>query len=118
MPTFMISFWTRDRTRGERIPLERIVQRQTRETAELYGLHDRGLLAPGYRADVNVIDYDNLTFDAPRMAWDLPTGARRFVQKAKGYRYTICAGTITVESDTFTGAHPGRLVRGPQADPR
>ncbi len=114
MPTFMVSFWTRDRTRGERLPLEHIVARQTRQTAELYGLLDRGVVAPGYRADLNVIDYDNLTFDAPRMAWDLPTGARRFVQKAKGYRYSLCAGTVTVQDDVFTGDHPGRLVRGPR----
>ncbi len=117
MPTFMVSFWTRDRTRGERLPLEHIVARQTRQTAELYGLLDRGVVAPGYRADLNVIDYDNLTFDAPRMAWDLPTGARRFVQKAKGYRYSLCAGTVTVQHDAFTGDHPGRLVRGPRPAP-
>jgi N-acyl-D-aspartate/D-glutamate deacylase len=117
MPTFMVSFWTRDRTRGERLPLEHIVFRQTKQTAELYGLLDRGVVAPGYRADLNVIDYDNLTFEAPRMAWDLPTSARRFVQKAKGYRYSLCAGTVTVQDDTFTGDHPGRLVRGPRQAP-
>jgi N-acyl-D-aspartate/D-glutamate deacylase len=117
MPTFMVSFWTRDRIRGERLPLEHIVARQTKQTAELYGLLDRGVVAPGYRADLNVIDYDDLAFEAPRMAWDLPTGARRFVQRATGYRYSICAGTVTVENDTFTGEHPGRLVRGPRPAP-
>ena len=83
-PTFMLTHWTRDRTRGPRMPLEHVVHRQTRQTAELYGLGDRGLLAPGMRADVNVIDYDALTFGAPRMAWDLPGGAPRLVQKARG----------------------------------
>ena len=118
MPTFMISFWTRDRTRGELLGLEHMVKRQTRDTAELYGLRDRGLIAEGMRADLNVIDYKNLTVDAPRMAWDLPTGARRLVQKAEGYKYTICAGTVTVVDDEFTGDYPGRLIRGPQPDPR
>jgi N-acyl-D-amino-acid deacylase len=117
MPTFMVSFWTRDRSRGETIPLEGIVARQTRDTAELYCLFDRGVLAPGYRADLNIIDYDDLSFETPRMAWDLPTGARRFVQRATGYRFTICAGRVTVEDDVFTGDRPGRLVRGPQMRP-
>jgi N-acyl-D-aspartate/D-glutamate deacylase len=113
-PTFMLTHWTRDRTRGPKMPLEYVVHRQTRQTAELYGLHDRGLLAPGMRADVNVIDYDGLTFGKPRMAWDLPGGAPRLVQKASGYRHTICAGVETVTDDEFTGALPGRLVRGPR----
>jgi N-acyl-D-amino-acid deacylase len=82
-PTFMLTHWTRDRTRGPKMPLEYVIHRQTRQTAELYGLGDRGLLAPGMRADVNVIDYDALTFGRPRMAWDLPGGAPRLVQKAE-----------------------------------
>ena len=80
MPTFMLSYWARDRTRGETLPLEFIVHRQTQQTAEFYSLHDRGVLAPGMRADINVIDFDGLGFDKPRMAWDLPTGAPRYVQ--------------------------------------
>ncbi len=114
MPTFMLTFWTRDRERGERLPLEWIVHRQTQQTARTFGLHDRGVLAPGMRADVNVIDLDRLTVDAPRMAHDLPSGARRFVQQAAGYVATVQAGVVTVEEDAFTGARPGRLLRGPQ----
>lgn len=113
-PTFMLTHWTRDRTRGPKMPLEYVVHRQTRQTAELYGLGDRGVLAPGMRADVNVIDYEHLSFGAPRMAWDLPGGAPRLVQKASGYRHTFCAGVETVRDDEFTGALPGRLVRGPR----
>ncbi len=114
MPTFMVTHWTRDRTRGDLLSLEHVIHRQTQQTAEFYGLHDRGVLAPGMRADVNVIDIDALSVDAPEMAWDLPTGAARYIQKARGYRYTICAGEITVQGDEFTGALPGRLIRGPQ----
>jgi N-acyl-D-aspartate/D-glutamate deacylase len=90
------------------------VRRQTRETAEHYGLLDRGLVRPGLRADLNVIDLDGLKVDPPRMAWDLPTGARRFVQGSEGYHWTICRGEVVREDDEFTGAHPGRLLRGPQ----
>lgn len=114
MPTFMITYWTRDRDRGERLPLEWMVHRQTRQTAELFGLRDRGLLTPGLRADINVLDYDALTVDAPRMAHDFPTGARRFVQHASGYAYTVQNGQVTVEHDEFTGARPGQLIRGPR----
>ncbi len=110
----MLTHWRRDRTRGPKMLLEYVVHRQTRQTAELYGLHDRGLLAPGMRADVNVIDAERLTFGSPRMAWDLPGGAPRLVQKASGYRHTICAGVETVSDDEFTGALSGRLVRGPR----
>ncbi len=113
-PTFMLTHWTRDRTRGPKMPLEYVIHRQTRQTAELYGLGDRGLLAPGMRADVNVIDYEALTFGKPRMAWDLPGGAPRLVQKASGYRHTFCAGVETVTDDQFTGELPGRLLRGPR----
>jgi N-acyl-D-amino-acid deacylase len=114
MPTFMLTHWTRDRTRGPRLPLEHIVHRQTRQTALLYGLGDRGLVAPGMRADLNVIDYDALTFDAPRMAFDLPAGGRRLVQRGLGYAATFVAGVQTVDHDEFTGELPGRLVRGPR----
>ncbi len=114
MPTFMLSFWTRDRRRGERLPLERIVHRQTAATAAFFGLHDRGLVAPGLRADLNVIDYDRLGFTTPRVVRDLPAGGRRLLQDAHGYVATVCAGVVTVENDTLTGARPGRLIRGPQ----
>ena len=113
-PTFMLTHWTRDRTRGPQLDLEHVVHRQTRQTAELFGLLDRGVVAPGMKADLNVIDLDRLTFDAPRMAFDLPAGARRLVQHASGYSTTVCSGVVTVEDDEFTGELPGRLVRGPQ----
>lgn len=115
MPTFMLSYWARDRSRGDTLPLELVVHRQTQQTAEFYGLEDRGVLAPGYRADVNAIDFDTLGFERPRMAWDLPTGAPRYVQRSTGYRFTLCAGVATVEKGEFTGQLPGRLIRGPQS---
>jgi N-acyl-D-amino-acid deacylase len=114
-PTFMLTHWARDRRRGPTIPLEHIVHRQTQQTAALYGLRDRGLVAPGRRADLNVIDFDGLSFDLPRMAFDLPAQGRRLVQRAQGYAATFVAGVQTVEDDLFTGALPGRLVRGPQS---
>jgi N-acyl-D-aspartate/D-glutamate deacylase len=114
MPTFMLTHWTRDRTRGPRLPLELVVHRQTRQTAELYGLYDRGLLAPGMKADVNLVDYGHLSFGPPRMAHDLPAGGRRLVQRASGYVATFCSGVQTIDHDEPTGALPGRLVRGPQ----
>ena len=112
--TFMLTHWTRDRTRGPKLPLEYVVHRQTRQTSQLYGLGDRGLVAPGKRADLNVIDYDGLSFGPPRMAFDLPANGRRLVQKASGYRATFVAGVQTVADDEFTGALPGRLLRGPR----
>jgi N-acyl-D-aspartate/D-glutamate deacylase len=117
MPTFMVTHWTRDRSRGERIPLEHIVKRQNSQTAEFYGLHDRGVLAPGYLADVNIIDYDALRFEAPKMVFDLPAQGRRLVQRARGYRWTIKSGEIIMRDDAPTGAMPGKLVRGPQPAP-
>lgn len=117
MPTFMLTHWTRDRSRGPRLPLELVVHRQTRQTAELYGLLDRGLLAAGMRADLNVVDYEHLGFEVPRMAFDLPAGGRRLVQRARGYAATFCAGTQTVADDEHTGELPGRLLRGPAVHP-
>ena len=114
MPTFMLTHWTRDRRRGPRLAVEHVVHRQTRQTAELYGLGDRGLLVPGLRADLNVIDDEHLGFDAPRMAFDLPAGGRRLVQHGRGYAATFVAGVQTVADDEFTGELPGRLVRGPR----
>jgi N-acyl-D-aspartate/D-glutamate deacylase len=113
-PTFMLTHWARDRRRGPKIAVEHIVHRQTRQTAELYGLRDRGLVAPGLRADLNVIDFDELTFGLPRMAFDLPAGGRRLVQRAEGYAATFVGGVQTVADDEFTGELPGRLIRGPQ----
>ena len=114
MPTFMLTHWTRDRRRGPLLDLEYVIHRQTAQTAELYGLHDRGTVTPGKRADLNIIDYDKLGFDVPRMAFDLPANGRRLVQRGRGYVATFVAGEQTVANDEFTGALPGHLVRGPQ----
>ncbi|HEY8573384.1 N-acyl-D-amino-acid deacylase family protein [Phenylobacterium sp.] len=116
-PTTNIVHWTRDRTRGPKIPLERMVKAQCRDTAETVGLYDRGLLSPGYRADINVIDYDRLTLKAPQVAYDLPSGGRRLIQRADGYRATIVAGEVTYRDGEPTGALPGRLLRGAQPEP-
>jgi N-acyl-D-amino-acid deacylase len=113
-PTFMLTHWTRDRTRGPKLSLEYVVHRQTQQTASLYGLHDRGVVAPGRRADLALIDYDALSFDLPRMAFDLPAGGRRLVQKGLGYRAVFVGGDQTVADDEFTGALPGHLIRGPR----
>src|SRR5690606_18241931 len=96
IPTTMLTHWTRDRRRGERLPLPFVVKRQTRDTAELYGLLDRGLVAPGYKADINVIDYDNLRLCLPEIAYDLPGGSRRLVQRAVGYVATIVSGQVVL----------------------
>jgi N-acyl-D-amino-acid deacylase len=117
MPTFLLTHWARDRKRGERIPVERVVASQTRRTASFYGLLDRGLLAPGMKADVNVIDFERLHIHAPEMVYDLPADGRRLIQKIDGYRYTIQTGAVTYEDGEPTGALPGRLVRGPQPAP-
>ena len=117
VPTFLLTHWVRDRARGEKIPLEKIVSRQTQDTAEFYGMHDRGVLAPGMKADLNVIDMDALHIHAPEMVYDLPAEGRRLVQKVDGYLYTICSGEVTYEDGAPTGALPGKLVRGPQALP-
>ena len=113
-PTFMLTHWVRDRTRGGKLPLELVVHRQTQQTAALYGLADRGHIAPGKRADINIIDFEKLNFTMPYMAYDLPAQGRRLVQQAIGYDATFVAGTQIVDSDQFTGALPGNLVRGPR----
>ena len=117
MTTFLLTHWVRDRARGERLPLERMVRKMTRDTAELYGLRDRGVLAPGYRADLNLIDFARLGLEAPYVAYDLPAGARRLVQRAHGYRATLVAGQVIQRDGQDTGARPGKLVRGAQPAP-
>ncbi len=117
MPTFLLTHWVRDRERGERIPIEMIVESQTRRTAAFYGMEDRGVLAPGMKADVNVIDFDGLRLHTPEMVYDLPAAGRRLIQKIDGYRYTVCSGEVTYEDGKPTGALPGKLVRGPQQAP-
>jgi N-acyl-D-aspartate/D-glutamate deacylase len=112
-PTFMLTHWARDRKRGL-LPLEFVVKKQTSDTARLYGLNDRGVLAPGYRADINVIDHAELALEPPEMVHDLPAGGGRFVQKARGYRATLVSGEVVTQDGEDTGARPGRLIRGSQ----
>ncbi|MDM9559650.1 N-acyl-D-amino-acid deacylase family protein [Bordetella petrii] len=114
MPSFMLSFWTRDRKRGPRLGLEHVVKRQTADTARVYGLHDRGILRPGYKADINVIDPQAIRVHCPEMVFDLPAGGRRLVQRADGYVATLVAGTPIFEMGAATGAFPGKLLRGPK----
>jgi N-acyl-D-aspartate/D-glutamate deacylase len=111
LPTFHLSHWVRGRTRGATIPLETAVAKQTAVNARLYGFDDRGVLAVGRRADVNVIDLDRLRIEPPVMRRDLPAGGRRLVQTATGYVATAVAGVLTRERDQDTGERPGRLVR-------
>jgi N-acyl-D-aspartate/D-glutamate deacylase len=113
-PTFMLQHWVRDRN-GQRISLEHAVKRQCRDTALLYGLADRGLIAPGYVADINVIDFDKVKLGKPWLAFDLPAGGKRLLQKAEGYAYTIKSGQVTFRNGEYLGVHPGRLIRGPQS---
>ncbi len=117
LTTFMLTHWVRDRARGERVPLELAVRRMTSETARLYGLLDRGIIAPGYKADFNVIDLERLRLRRPEMAYDLPGGARRLLQRAEGYEATILAGEVVMQDGEPTGATPGRLLRGAQSAP-
>ncbi|MDX1650128.1 MAG: amidohydrolase family protein, partial [Myxococcota bacterium] len=116
-PTYLLTHWSRDRTRGPRLPLPWLVKRQTADTAALVGLHDRGRIAPGLRADLNLIDADALQLRHPEVVFDLPAGGRRLVQRARGYRATFVAGEAVVEDGEPTGALPGRLVRGAQPAP-
>jgi N-acyl-D-aspartate/D-glutamate deacylase len=111
-PTYMLTHWARDRRRGARLALEEVVRQQTSGTAALYGLSDRGVLAAGRKADINVIDFDGLALRAPEMVHDLPAGGRRLVQRAEGYGATIVSGVVTRQDSESTGALPGKLVRG------
>ena len=104
----------RDRKRGGRIGLEHAIKRQCHDTARLYGLNDRGLLKPGYLADINVIDFDRLKLGKPWLAFDLPAGGKRLLQKADGYVATVKSGVVTFRDGAWTGATPGGLIRGPQ----
>jgi N-acyl-D-amino-acid deacylase len=112
MPTFMLTHWTRDRTRGARLGLEWVVKKQTHDTARLYGLGDRGTLEVGKVGDVNVIDYEHLTLGDPMVVADLPAGGRRLLQNASGYRATVKSGTVTFDDGVDTTERPGVLVRG------
>jgi N-acyl-D-aspartate/D-glutamate deacylase len=113
-PTFLLTHWARDRHRGEKLPLEYLVRKQSRDTAHLFGLTDRGTIELGKKADINVIDMNALRLLPARMAYDLPAGGQRLVQGASGYAATIVSGTVTRRDGVDTGARPGRLVRGPR----
>tara|TARA_R110002072_G_scaffold31735_18_gene97704 strand:+ start:24909 stop:26624 length:1716 start_codon:yes stop_codon:yes gene_type:complete len=116
-PTTLIQHWGRDRTRGNKIPLEDLIHMQTQQTASQVGMLDRGVLKPGYKADINVIDFENLTIHEPTVVYDLPAGGRRLIQKASGYEYTIVAGAVAFQNGEPTGTLGGKLVRGAQAAP-
>jgi len=111
-PTFLLTHWARDRNRGPRFPLEYVVRKQTLDTASLFGLNDRGVLAVGKKADVNVIDMDALALEVPLMAYDLPAGGKRLIQGARGYDATVVSGVITRRHGVDTGARPGSVLRG------
>jgi len=115
LPTYMLTHWSRDRDRGARFALEQVVAMQTSRTAALYGFDDRGVVAPGLRADLNVIDLDGLRLSPPEMVHDLPAGGRRLIQRATGFAATICAGEPVRLDDESTGSRPGRLVRSARA---
>jgi N-acyl-D-aspartate/D-glutamate deacylase len=109
-PTFLLTHWVRDRKRGPRLPLAHMVRKQSYDAARMYGITDRGLVAPGQRADLNLIDFDRLSYQPLRMLYDLPSGAERLMQKANGYVATYVKGVMTQAEGEDTGARPGRLM--------
>ena len=117
-PTTAVAHWCRDRSRGPGLPLEHVVHHQTQRPARHVGWNDRGVIAPGYVADLNVIDLAALRLHPPRLVADLPAGGTRLLQAADGYRWTVKSGAITFVDGEWTGATPGRVVRGAQPDPR
>ncbi len=113
-PTYLLTHWTRDRKRGEKLSIPFVVAAQSRKTALSVGLYDRGVIAPGYKADINVIDYNRLHLHPPKVHYDLPVGGRRLLQQVDGYDLTIVSGVVTQRGGAATGARPGKLVRGAQ----
>jgi N-acyl-D-aspartate/D-glutamate deacylase len=116
-PTTMLAHWTRDRVRGPRLSLEKAVSMLSRNNAEFLGLHDRGRIAPGLKADLNVIDLKTLDLESPRLVRDLPAGGKRFLQPAHGYRATVVSGAVTLRNDLLTGERPGRVIRAGSQGP-
>ena len=112
--TYMLTHWVKGRTRGPRLGLEEVIRKQTSEPAALYAFHDRGVIAPGRKADINIIDLEHLELQAPYTAHDLPLGGARILQKVDGFRYTLVNGEIIAQDGEMTDARPGKLVRGPQ----
>ncbi len=117
LPTFMLTHWVRDRAQGGKLTLAEAVKALTVDTARVVGLLDRGRIAPGYKADINIIDWERLTLRPPTVAYDLPSGGRRLTQDAEGYVATIVGGTVVYRDGQPTGQLPGRLVRGQQPAP-
>ncbi len=115
-PTYLLTHWTWDRSRGDKLSIPFVVAAQSRKTALSVGLYDRGVIAPGYKADINVIDYDKLHLHPPKVHYDLPVGGRRLLQQVDGYDATIVSGVVTQRGCTATGSRPGRLVRGAQGN--
>ena len=115
--TYMLTHWTRDRSRGARVPLHWAIKRLTRDNAQAIGLNDRGVIRRDAKADINVIDYDRLKVHAPEVVYDLPSRGRRLIQRTDGYVATMVSGQIVTREGQATGSLPGRLVRGPQAVP-
>lgn len=113
-PVYLLTHWARDRSRGEKLALEQLVKWQTHDTAATVGLNDRGLLLPGYKGDINIIDFDRLSLRAPQIVHDLPAGGRRLGQKAEGICATIVSGVVTYRDGIATGKLPGKLIRGAQ----
>ena len=113
-PVYLLTHWARDRSRGEKLALEQLVKWQTHDTAATVGLNDRGLLLPGYKGDINIIDFDRLRLRAPQIVYDLPAGGRRLAQKAEGIFATIVSGLVTYRDGIATGKLPGKLIRGAQ----
>ena len=109
--THMLTFWGRDRTRGEKLELPWIIKSYTQDNALAIGLKDRGVISEGMKADINIIDFDNLTLYSPELLYDLPAGGKRLVQKVDGYKYTIVSGSVTYKDGVSTGELPGRLIR-------
>ena len=117
-PTYLLTHWTRDRKRGEKLSIPFVVAAQSHRTARAFGLHDRGVIAPGFKADLNVIDYDRLHLHPPKVHYDLPVGGRRLLQQVDGYDATIVSGVVTQRAGRATGNRSGRLIRGAQGDSR
>lgn len=114
-PTYLLSHWARDRTRGEKLGLEALVKSQSHDTARLVGLEDRGTIEPGMKADLNLVDFERVGMHHPEIAYDLPAGGKRLLQRATGYVATVQTGIVTFEQGESTGALPGQLIRGPQS---
>ena len=114
MPTTNLSHWARDREAGKKIPIELIVRKQTKDTAETYGLFDRGEIKTGMLADLNIIDFEKLNVTHPKMVYDLPLGGRRLIQTSSGYLATVKSGEVVYEAGEATGVLPGKLIRGKQ----